>query len=516
MKKNWKYGEPSPLTPKGEPCRQLNSSILKVPMRRSPLGAGGVVIWLTALLITFAACKNQSADHSQHGKGEEAWQCPMKCEGEKTYPAPGSCPVCKMDLEKVETHAVHDHSSMEKDTSAAAGEAIYTCPMHPEIQRDEPGSCPICGMDLVRKETAHTSHDTLSSDLDLLLKPTYEYVLSSVKTVHPERKTLTVSIETPGYLAYDARKVQAVAARFGGRIEKLNVRYAFQSVKKGQHLLDIYSPEIVTAQQDLIFLLENDAANAALIENARRRLSLLGMTEQQIQSVEKSRKPFLSLPVYSPVSGLVFENPSTANPLSGKIMNEGMESNGNGTAVPATLSAPVNSELSIREGMYVQKGQRLFSVQGLETVWAVLEFYPFDIQAVKTGQPVSIRIEPSEKPFSGKINYVEPQFRSGGKSLRARVYLENSGGKLKPGALLRATVQAGSRSGLWIPKNAALDLGRQKVVFLKKDGVFQSKKIETGSSSGDWLEVKSGISEGDEIAADAQFLMDSESFVKSN
>ncbi|MBK9014682.1 MAG: efflux RND transporter periplasmic adaptor subunit [Saprospiraceae bacterium] len=461
--------------------------------------------WLIALLFVISACQNNDTDHSQHDGTATAWQCPMKCEGDKTYHEPGNCPVCKMDLKPVEMPDGHDHSTMKHEDSTA----VYTCPMHPEIVRNEPGSCPICKMDLVKKETTGMSGDTVSSELDMLLKPTYEYVLSSVKTVHPERKTITASMEAPGYLAYDARKIQSISARFGGRIERLYVKYPYQPVKKGQRILDLYSPEIATAQQDLIFLLENDAANTTLIENARRRLSLLGLTAAQIGEVEKTKKPSLSLSIFSPYDGLVFEKPMPTPALPG----EGMEGDG-GTAIPTSNATA--GELSLREGMYVQKGQRLFSLQNLATVWAVLEFYPSDASAVKVGQTASIRIEPFDKPFSGKINYVEPQFGAGGKNMRARVYLANPGGKLKPGALLNATVQAGGRSGLWIPRTAALDLGRQKVVFLKKDGVFKTQKIEVGGISGDWLEVRSGISETDEVAADAQFLMDSESFVKSN
>ena len=478
--------------------------------------SGKILGIFALLLLFFAACKEGAADHSQHGGNATAYQCPMKCEGEKTYPQPGSCPVCKMDLKPVEMPAGHDHAAMQHDTASA----VYTCPMHPEIVRNEPGTCPICKMDLVKKETSapsnngHDSHAAPAADLDFLLKPTYEYVLSSIKTVRPERKSLTASIEAPGYLAYDARKVQAISARFGGRIERLYVKYPNQPVRKGQRILDIYSPEIATAQQDLIFLLENDPGNTGLIENARRRLSLLGLTSAQIGEAEKTRKPSLSLPIFSPYDGLAFEKAMPA-PAPDAVMGEGMGAEAT-VAQPVPTPASSSGELSLREGMYLQKGQRLFSLQSLSTVWALLEFYPSDVALVKVGQSVSVSIEPFDQPFFGKINYVEPQFGAGGKNLRARVYLDNPGGKLKPGALLKATVQASGRSAIWIPKTAALDLGRQRVVFLKKDGVFKTQKIEVGSMSGDWLEVRSGISENDEIAADAQFLMDSESFVKSN
>ncbi len=463
--------------------------------------------WLIALLLLFSACKDKQSGHSQHEGTATEWQCPMKCEGDKTYHEPGKCPVCKMDLKPVEMPDGHDHSTMNHGDSSA----VFTCPMHPEIQRNEPGSCPICGMDLVKKKSDEAAAAPVGDSLDFLLKPTYEYVLGSVKTVRPLQKSLTTALEVPGYLAYDARKVNVVSARFGGRIERLYVKYPYQPVRKGQRILDIYSPEIATAQQELIFLLESDAANSAMIENARRRLSLLGLTAEQIRSVEKSRNPNLSLPIFSPYAGLVFEKPMPVP--SPNTAEDGMGADA--SAVPATLPAG-SGELSLREGMYLQKGQRLFSVQSLSTVWAVLEFYPSDVSAVKIGQSVSIQIEPFDTPFLGKINYVEPQFGSGRKSVRARVYLDNPGNRLKPGALLQATVRANARSGIWIPVTAVLDLGSQKVVFVKKDGGFKTTTIQAGIRSGDWLELLSGISEEDEVAENAQFLMDSESFVKVN
>lgn len=179
----------------------------------------------------------------------------------------------------------HRHDQDHSEHEAAQ----YTCPMHPEIIRDEPGSCPICKMDLVKKENQPVTHPSDSShtpemhghassaeagvsaigDLDMLLKPTYEYVLSTVKTLHPEQITMPLRLDAPGYLAYDPRLLNVVSTRFGGRIERLYARYPYQPVRKGQRILDIYSPEIATAQQELVFLLENDPANTVLLENAR-------------------------------------------------------------------------------------------------------------------------------------------------------------------------------------------------------------------------------------------------------
>lgn len=362
--------------------------------------------------------------------------------------------------------------------------------------------------------SSHVAHAAGLDSAEILLKPTYQYVLSSTATIRPERKSTADSFVVPGYLSYDARQLKAVSAWYGGRIERLYVRYPFQPVKKGQRLLDMYSPAIVTSQQDLIFLAENDADNATLIDNARGRLSLLGLTAGQIRQVETSRKPILSLPVFSPYSGLLIENPGPGP--TGTMPGGGMSSNRAGESPGSLPPSTTTAELSLKEGMYVQPGQRLFGLQSLATMWAILELYPSNVQSLKVGQPVEIRIESFAEPLRGKIDYIEPVYSAGSKNGRARVYLPNPGGQLLPGALLTATVQAGSRSALWIPATAALDLGKTKVVFVKTAGGFRSRKIGTGHRSGLMLEVTGALSQDDVIAKNAQLLIDSESFVKAN
>ncbi|MDO8367245.1 MAG: efflux RND transporter periplasmic adaptor subunit [Saprospiraceae bacterium] len=407
-----------------------------------------------------------------------------------------------------ESNTSHEGHALEEKT-------VYTCPMHPEILRDAPGTCPICGMDLVKKENDLANPVTGLDSNGILLKPTNQYVLSSTTTIRPERKSLSDSLEVSGFLTYDARQLKAVSARYGGRIERLYVRFPFQSVKKGERLLDIYSPDLASAQQDLIFLKENDAQNTTLIANARRRLSLLGLTDRQILELESNRKPFLSLPVFSPYAGLLVESPGAAP--AGIMPGTGMNGAKTGQSFsPPPSAATPTAELSLKEGMYVQPGQRLFSLQSLATVWAILEFSPSNVQSLKVGQAVELRIESFVEPVCGKINYIEPLYGSGSKNLRARVYLPNPGGRLKPGTLLTASVQALSRSALWIPATAALDLGKTTVVFVKTAGGFQSRKISTGYRSGPLLEVVSGLSPNEEIAENGQLLMDSEGFVKAN
>ena len=263
---------------------------------------------------------------------------------------------------------------------------------------------------------------------------------------------------------------------------------------------------------------EKDADNTTLIEHARQRLSLLGLTAGQIRQVEASRKPLLSLPVFSAYAGLLVENPG-AGP-AGAMPGVGMNGNQAGQSPVPPPSTTATAEFSLKEGMYVQPGQRLFSLQSLATVWAILEFSPSNVQSLKVGQAVELRIESVAEPFRGKINYIEPLYGAGSKNLRARVYLPNPGGRLHPGTLLTATVQAGPEPGrdaaLWIPASAALDLGESMIVFVKTAGGFRSRKISTGQRSGLLLEVVSGLSPEEEIAENGQLLMDSEGFIRAN
>lgn len=459
------------------------------------------------------------ANHQTHGdtatvmmgqmkKASRQYYCTMKCEGEKTYDKPGSCPVCGMDL-------------VEKQNTASAEKAVYTCPMHPEIQKDQPGSCPICGMDLVKKGGIAEGEALSPNDsLAILVKPTYEYVLSGVKTTQPQQRAQQMVVNAFGSLSYDARALSSIATRFGGRIERLYVRYPFQTVSKGQKIMEIYSPEIVTAQQNLIFLLQSDADNQALIESAKQRLSLLGLTSDQIKGIEQSKKPIMQLSIYSPYSGVIVERGvGGLSPTAGNSrMSGSMGSSGGKVASPiAPPPTAPNGELTLKEGMYVQKGQRLFEVQNTGTVWAMLEFYPADVPKVKVGQSVMVQLEGNDdEQLFGKINYLEPMIAAGNRNPRARVYLNNPNGKLKIGSLVKASISAGNPSALWVPTTALLDMGRTKTAFVQEKGAFRSRTVKTGLQEGHWIQVLSGLSSAETIAENAQFLMDSESFIKSN
>jgi len=444
---------------------------------------GGLVIMIVA-----GACKNKRDPHAGHQTevAKDMYTCPMP-EDSVFSDKPGKCPKCGMDLVKMEMNE-HQHDKVE-----------YTCPMHPEIIKDKPGTCPICGMDLVKKET--DSKKVGDIELESLLKPTNEFVVSSIPVTKIEQRGEQIEIEALGNIAYDTRQVGSISARVSGRIEKLYVRYRYQKISKGQKILDIYSPELLTAQQNLLFLLKNDAENTTFIQAAKDKLLLLGMSNEQLQQVIQSGKPSLTIAVYSNYSGHIHEaaNGGGMNTVSGNMRDISL----------------ITEELSLKEGMYVQKGQAVFTVFNPDRAWAVLSIYGDNQSLVKTGN--AVRVVPETAPgkdFRAVIDFIEPFYRKESKTLTARVYFNNSALKIPIGSQVKATVFGDTKEAFWLPKEAVLSLGMDKVVFSKTDGGFKAVKINTGISHEKHIQVVSGLSVTDSVATNAQYLMDSESFIK--
>lgn len=189
----------------------------------------------------------------------------------------------------------------EDKHSAEAAMHTYTCPMHPEVISDKPGKCPKCGMDLVLKDAPEKKEEGIK--LDDLLKPTNEFVVSEQPVIKVKRENIPTTVDALGTVEYDTRQIGSISSRVAGRIEKLYVRYKYQKVSKGQRILDIYSPELLTAQQNLLFVIKNDRSNKTMIDASRQKLLLLGMPASQIQKVIQRGKPDLTVPVFSNYSG---------------------------------------------------------------------------------------------------------------------------------------------------------------------------------------------------------------------
>ncbi|HSC39374.1 MAG TPA: efflux RND transporter periplasmic adaptor subunit, partial [Chitinophagaceae bacterium] len=258
--------------------------------------------------------------------------------------------------------------------------------------------------------------------------------------------------------------------------------------------------ELLTAQQNLLFLIKNDPANASFISAAKDKLLLLGMSGPQLQQIIQAQKPALTVSVYSNYSGHIHDALNMT------------------TSMATTTAEPlVTRDLMLKEGMYIQKGQTVLSVMNPQRLWAVLSIYTDDQHLVKTGNPVNIVPEAMpDMNIKGKIDFIEPFYREGSKTLTARVYFENHAMNMPVGSQLKATISTGSQQGNWLPKDAVISLGIDKIVFKREEGVFKAHRVQTGTGFHDKIQIMSGLSPEDEVAANAQFLMDSESFIKVN
>ena len=318
--------------------------------------------------------------------------------------------------------------------------------------------------------------------------------------VTPQKGEEKINIEALGVVAYDTREVSTIAARISGRIEKLYVHYRYQPIKKGQKIMEIYSPELVTAQQNLLFLISNDPSNKMFIQSAKEKLLLLGMDENKIAQIIKDQKPAYAVSVYSNVTGHIHEaGSSSMNGPSGTMKD----------------IANITEELPLKEGMYLQKGQTVFTVFNPAKVWALLNIYADDQTLIKVGNGVHITAETAPgKGFEATINFIEPFFRSHSKTVTARVYFNNSVQQIPVGSQVKAIISGNSKNAWWLPATSVITLGLDEVIFIKQDGGFKAKKIQTGMRYKDKIQVIKKFSETDTLAENAQFLMDSESFIK--
>jgi Cu(I)/Ag(I) efflux system membrane fusion protein len=393
----------------------------------------------------------------------------------------------------------NDNKDTYTQRNAGDMQNIYTCPMHPETIRNKPGKCPICGMELVNKETGGLK--SLDIGLEALLKPTNEFVVSSIPVTTIMKKEEIIEVAALGNIAYDTRQVGSISSRVTGRIEKLYVSFRYQKVSKGQHILDIYSPELMTAQQNLLFLMKNDPANTTFIEAARDKLLLLGMSFQQLQQVIKSGQSSLTIAVYSNYDGHIHEA------AKGGAMN----------SEPGAMKdiSLITEELSLKEGMYLQKGQPVFTVYNPDRAWAILNIYSENQGLLKAGN--GVRIVPETAPgkdFRATIDFIEPFYRKENKTLTARAYFNNRVLKIPIGSQVRATIFGNTKDAYWLPKEAVVSLGVDEIVFQKTDGGFKARKIKAGMTHKNHIQVLSGLNETDSVAVNAQYLMDSESFIK--
>lgn len=344
--------------------------------------------------------------------------------------------------------------------------------------------------------------------LESLIKPTNEYIISSVPVTVLEQDNEPIQVKALGVVQYDNREIGNVSSRVEGRIEKMYVHYRYQLIKKGDKILDIYSPELLTSQQNLLFVLHNDKENFPLITAAKQRLLLLGMTEHQLSQIISAGKPFYSVSVFSNYTGYANEigfNRNNMNQTPGDQPGQGMQN-----------ISETTQELSIKEGMYLQKGQPVITVINSNKALLVLNIFTEQQSLVRAGDEVKIIPETApDKMFAAKIDFIEPFFRPGSKTISARVYFNNGSLQLPIGSQVHASIFTKGVLATWLPSSALLTLGLNRVAFKKVGDAFKAIAVKTGMANENKIQITEGLSIHDSVAVNAAYFVDKESMIKT-
>ena len=433
---------------------------------------------------------------------------------------------------KEEIHPVE----IRQEESPVSG---WTCAMHPQIHLPKPGKCPICFMDLIPVEEGIQTTGEWSLAMSESAKK-----LAEIETTPVRRQNVALEIRLVGKVDYDETRNKIVSARVMGRLERLFVDYTGVSVKKGEHLVEIFSPELYGTQEELLqsfksyqtlntpnTAAENLKSAHATYQAAREKLMQLGLTKEQIEQIVKEGRAKDRLMITSPISGVVYHKAAV-------------------------------------EGMQVMPGEMLYKIADLSQVWVILEAYESDLSWIKYGQSVEFTAEalPGET-FYGRVGFIDPYLQEGGRTVRVRVNAANLQHKLKPGLFVTGTVfaklshigrvvddyladkwicpmhpeiikkkpgscdlcgmdlvsgkslgftrsPAGSQNPLVIPVSAALVTGKRAIVYVEMPGqtqpTFEGREVILGPRAGDFYIVEKGLVEGERVVSHGAFKIDSE------
>lgn len=370
-------------------------------------------------------------------------------------------------------------STKEKnEQTIEKGKDYWTCTMHPQVHMDRPGACPICGMDLIKKVVDEKEEPANEKDMtNMISLSPKKQVLANISTVVVKKENLQEQVTAYSYLDFVENNRKTISARFNGRIEKLFVDKTGDYIKKGQPLFEIYSPDLVQAQNDYLIALKN---SSSLVNAAKKKLEIFGLTSEQIQSIEKNRELNLTLTYYSPINGTVIEK-------------------------------------KVQEGDYVNEGSAIYDVAELSTLWNIAEVYENNLSSVKIGSPVKLHLRayPGEE-FQGRVSFIYPLINPQTRTVKVRSEFSSYGGKLKPQMYGETIFMKSGGEGILVPADAVIIAGKRAVVWVKSgDGMFEPRDVKLGSRYNDKYHIISGVNVGDEIAATGGFLIDSESQLKT-
>lgn len=364
----------------------------------------------------------------------------------------------------------HNHELTETENQQ------WTCSMHPQIMQNEAGSCPICGMDLI---PAASSSEGLTANQFNMTKNAM--ALANIETTTVQKSAgISNRLTLSGKIKENEKLAAIQTAHFGGRIEKLYINSTGEKVRKGQLLALIYSPELVTAQEELLTALSMKATQPNLYKAVKNKLKLWKLSKNQIQKIESSKEVIPNFPVYANVSGIV------------------------------TIKM-------VEEGNHIMEGSPLLKIANLTSVWAEFNVYEKQLSAVKKGVEITITTNANPtKKIKAKISFIDPILNTSTRTVIVRAELENRKGELKPGMFVNGILSSKSTTNankpiISIPKTAVLWTGKRSVVYVKKPGtdpVFEMRKVTLGNEIGANYEILNGLTLNEEIVTNGTFTVD--------
>ena len=509
------------FTPKIEWEWQVGRAVPSAPpLDRTPSGALGTArptlrsrragrlaniclsLFLAAGGFLLAGC-NQTGSDQAIAKKAAKYHCPMH----PTYVSnrQGDCPICNMKLVPIKE---------DQPKAKAAAKAKYHCPMHPTYVSDKPGECPICHMDLVpikndkaaapvatetneeNHEAKHEGEHTAAAEspavpgrVAVMISPEKQQLIG-LRTATVESRDLTNIIRTSGTFEHDERRLARIAPRFGGYIRDLKVNYTGQPVEKGEPLLTVYSPELISAENEYLLALQrlkslkagapDHEAAQRLLDSARRRLSLWQIGEEELRELERTGQPKDELLLRSPVSGHVI------------------------------------TKMAV-EGKAFMAGETLYEIGDLHHLWLRAYVYEYELPLIKVGQKARV-ILPNQgnQSYESEITFIYPHLDPQTRRAEIRLELDNPGHRLRPQMWANVEINASFGETLTIPASAVIDTGARFVAFVKnEDNHLEPREVKIGVQTDDYYQVLEGVKEGEEVVTRALFLVDSESQLKA-
>lgn len=363
------------------------------------------------------------------------------------------------------------------EASASAEKTIWTCSMHPQIRMDKPGKCPLCAMDLIPLKSSDGGDDEIDDDAIQLSKEAI--ALANIQTSIVGHQDAVKGMQLYGTIQVDERLQQSQTSHVNGRVERLYVNFTGEPVRQGQLIATIYSPELLTAQQELLEAARLRDIQPQLLEAVKEKLRLLKMSDNQINNIISSGKASPTVNIHANTSGIVVER-------------------------------------NVSQGDYITQGSVLYTLSNLSRLWAVFDAFESDLPFLKVGDQLEYTVQSAPgKVYKGRIAFINPIIDAESRTAKVRVEVNNSDRSLKPEMYATANVTAplkGYSKEMVVPKSAVLWTGKRSVVYVKQPNTntpaFKLREVVLGPSLGENYVVMSGLKNGEEIVTHGAFTVD--------